>query len=201
MATPPIARKTDPSAQAILYQIDGDDRLVCFNEEWERFARANETANLADPAVLRQSLWDFIQDRETRMIYAMMLERVREEDRVIDFSYRCDTPTQRRTLRMELRRQDGDHVLFLSDVVKVEERPAARLIDPTVARSEEYLDICSWCKRVALPTGEWVEVEEATDRLALFERDLLPQLSHGMCPDCLRDFRSRLAERNTNRSG
>ncbi len=34
----------------------------------------------------------------------------------------------------------------------------------------------------------WVEVEELASVLRLFERDVLPGITHGMCPDCHADM-------------
>jgi hypothetical protein len=36
--------------------------------------------------------------------------------------------------------------------------------------------------------GGWVEVEEAVRELWLFERTQLPQITHGVCPDCQESF-------------
>ena len=43
--------------------------------------------------------------------------------------------------------------------------------------------MCGWCSRV-WAGGAWVEVEAAAGRLGLFERPLLPSMSHGICEDC-----------------
>ena len=43
--------------------------------------------------------------------------------------------------------------------------------------------MCSWCRRVNLGS-EGVEVEEAVERLRLFELESLPQISHGCCEPC-----------------
>jgi hypothetical protein len=50
-------------------------------------------------------------------------------------------------------------------------------------RAQELLTLCSWCKKVRLPEGNWVEVETAALRLEFFLGDA-PQLSHGICPPC-----------------
>jgi hypothetical protein len=43
--------------------------------------------------------------------------------------------------------------------------------------------VCGWCKKVDVG-GSWAEVEEAVTRLRLFDRPLLPQLTHGICEGC-----------------
>jgi hypothetical protein len=44
--------------------------------------------------------------------------------------------------------------------------------------------MCGWCKRVSV-RNTWVEVEDAVLELRLFEREVLPDLTHGICPGCL----------------
>lgn len=173
----------------VVYKIDGRDRLVYFNDAWNRFARLNQAGHLAEASILHSSLWDFVVDRETRLIYEMLFDKVREQAHGLTFSYRCDTPTQRRFMRMELLPQDGQSILLLSRVISAEERDYTPLLDPAMVRSKEYLTICSWCKRVELPAGGWVEVETAVEQLNLFGAPMLPQLSHGICADCVQGFR------------
>jgi hypothetical protein len=38
----------------------------------------------------------------------------------------------------------------------------------------------------------WVEVEVAVEQLRLFGEIILPQLSHGICADCLKDFMKQI---------
>jgi len=47
--------------------------------------------------------------------------------------------------------------------------------------------ICSWCKKI-LVKDDWSEIEEAACKLGLLEADVLPQLSHGICPPCRAAF-------------
>ena len=51
---------------------------------------------------------------------------------------------------------------------------------------EEFLRICSWCRKVC-HEGEWLEIEK------FFDSKFATTTSHGMCPGCLE---KRLAEIN-----
>ena len=85
--------------------------------------------------------------------------------------------------------RDHGHILVTNWLERVEARPPMPLLEPAAARSEEYVTVCSWCKKVELPGATWVEVEEAVEHLRLFDRAVLPQLTHGICPTCLESFR------------
>ena len=85
---------------------------------------------------------------------------------------------------MEIVPDEKAGIRFRNWLVHEELRESVRLLEIETARSQEFLIICSWCKRVKLDEDVWVEVEEAVQKLGLFETAVLPQLSHGMCPDC-----------------
>ena len=63
-------------------------------------------------------------------------------------------------------------------------REAVLLLDPDVQRGEPVLSTCSWCIKACLPNDEWVELEEAVNRLDLFGGGVVPSLKHGLCLDC-----------------
>jgi hypothetical protein len=50
---------------------------------------------------------------------------------------------------------------------------------------EEFLRICSWCRKVC-ENGEWMGLEE------YFTSKFSTQTTHGMCPECLKKGRERL---------
>jgi hypothetical protein len=45
--------------------------------------------------------------------------------------------------------------------------------------------MCAWCKRVDTD-GCWLELDQAIARQRLFEAQLLPEISHGICEDCMK---------------
>jgi len=79
----------------------------------------------------------------------------------------------------------GRVVLFSARLRSEEPRSEPQpLFDPSVPRDDaDFLPMCAWCDRF-LVDGEWVEVEEAAERLELFRRSVLPTLDHGICPRC-----------------
>ena len=126
-----------------------------------------------------------IADPQTRHIYTLLIDRVREEGREARFNYRCDSPHCRRFMEMRINHiRTLDQVEFSSRVLRLERREPVNLIDFSLdKRSSEILNMCSWCKAVLVDQA-WVEVELAVERLGLLADPVLPQISHGMCPDC-----------------
>lgn len=168
----------------IAFSIDSTDRITTVNEAWSVFARANDGEHLLPPGILGRKIWDFICDDATRQIYARLLMRVRGGARPARFRFRCDSPGERRVLRMEITSGEAAAVQFTVTPLVVEPRPAVRLLASATTRSNRLLRICGWCMRVPTDDGRWLEVEEALSVLNIFDDSALPQLTHGICPAC-----------------
>lgn len=167
------------------YEIDAEDRIRWFDDNWSQFAEANDGPGLAHPDILGKSLWDFISDDITVSLYKKIISRVRD-GRTTRFRLRCDGPDCRRLLEMHI---DGDadgNVRFETVPINIESRLPVALFSSKTERSPDLLRVCAWCNRVHVSNGngKWVEVEEAVSHLQLFEQQRLPQLTHGICGAC-----------------
>ena len=167
----------------IVYELDAADLIVSVNEAWENFARNNDGGSLTREAVLNKPLWSFIVHLETSQLYRAILQRVRT-GRTIQFAYRCDAPQIRRFMSMEVSLLKSIFVQFESRIIRVESREPVRLLDATVERTATLLTVCGWCKKVRRTNGAWAEVEEVIVEMDLFNKEQMPQLTHGMCEDC-----------------
>lgn len=166
----------------VVYRIDAQDRIVSTNPEWDRFALENAGENLVSERVRSESLWDYISDHTTRLLYRDLLKRVRSGHQA-NFPLRCDSPDLRRFLEMSMRLAEGDTVEFEVRTLRLEKRAAQPLLERGGERSDEFLRMCGWCKKMPYGAG-WVEIEEAVAKLSLFESAELPLVSHGICEAC-----------------
>ena len=174
------------------YRIDGHDVISYVSPEWLEFALENGANQLVVPGVLGKPLWPFIDGLESRHLYHVMLKKVRTAKAVICFSYRCDAPQLRRYMEMVVRPWGVVRgVEFNSRVVREVPREPVPLLAPTAARSAQMITMCAWCKRIATP--QWLEVEEAIQRLQLFELDYMPQITHGLCRDCEKQIETSMS--------
>lgn len=84
---------------------------------------------------------------------------------------------------MHMHLVDRDAVEFEVRTLSLEIRPSQPLLESGGKRTEEFLRMCSWCKK--MPDGDdWIEIEEAVAKMRLFEAAALPMISHGMCGRC-----------------
>lgn len=171
-----------------IHTINGQDLISSVNEEWLQFAKDNEAQALIEKPVLNHLIWRYISDPETRILYHQIIAKARKTEQVLSFPYRCDSPRFRRYMRMEVVPHENGQVEFISRIEKREPRPPAPVLDFQRAHSDEFLRICSWCKRIAIAADLWQEVEEAVCELELFHRTTLPQLDHVACPRCFEEI-------------
>jgi len=165
------------------YRIGPDDRIVQVDEEFARFARDNGAADLAREA-LGSLLWEHLTGAGIEALYRQLLGRVREDERTIRVPFRCDAPDERRFMSLAIGPgETPGEIDFEAYLIRAECRDPVPLWDSTVLRDDEsLLATCAWCKRVRL--GEWIDAEDAVVRLRLFERTLVPALTHGICEEC-----------------
>jgi hypothetical protein len=163
------------------YSIAKEDRICCINDEWNKFAHANDWSN---SDVIGKSLWGFLNCAGTRQIYQLLVKRVRDDRRKLLVPFRCDSADVRRLMELDLEAGADAVVKFACRIVKLESRPRVELLAGDVERSDQFVTLCSWCKKARIEQDDWVEVEEAVNRLELFKTNVQPQLNHGICPPC-----------------
>ncbi len=166
----------------IYYRLDANDEITPLDDAWAEFARANGAADLATRQ--RVPLWSAIADEASRQVWRAHVDRVRTTRVERTVQCRCDGPATKRWLEVRLSPTDEGAILSESSVIREEPRPRSRLLESLrLRRRDDLVPFCGWCARVQI--GEdWLEVEEATERLGLLSRDTAPTLTHGICPAC-----------------
>jgi hypothetical protein len=166
----------------IVYSVDSGGRIERVSNSWNAFAADNDAPELIDAAVIGRPLVDFIAGSETKHVFDLLSHRVRA-GHVVTLPFRCDAPGRRRRMRLTMTGVSDGGIEFRSTPLEEVERPAQPLLDRGRSHGEEWLKVCSWCKRVKV-VEQWVEIERAAEYLQLFDPGHLPQITHGMCQDC-----------------
>ncbi|MBI2414041.1 MAG: hypothetical protein HYV24_12630 [Deltaproteobacteria bacterium] len=184
--------------KSFTYSIDSQDRLITANSEWDAFALENYAPELAFERIKYASLWDFIYDTETRHIYRLILEKVRNSTVSVRLPFRCDSPDRRRFMEMEMLPLEAMAVMFNTSIIREEKREPVKLLDAFTERSEQFIRMCSWCKCVILDDGSCMEVEEAVRRRELFNEPKLPRITHGACAVCSKKWFDEIGSRRSS---
>lgn len=176
----------DSNSGNVRYRIDSRDRLTGFNAAWDEFAIGNDTPALTGSLIEGRPLWDFITSPEVQHLYEVLLKRVRAGRALSSLPFRCDAPTLRRHMLMDIHLLPVGDVEFCCQVTRVEPRaPVPVDYGARPAEGNRFLRMCSWCNRVDDMHGHWSEIEDAIARLQLFgDVEPLP-ISHTICAQCL----------------
>lgn len=176
----------EPKMSRVRYAIDAADKICFVDDAWGLFATANDGPELTRAAMLGRSLWDCISDHTTRTLYRQVIARVRL-GQLAEFTLRCDGPSCRRLLEMTITPAADGVVEFETRTIRAEDRVPVPVLSRSTARTVDLLRMCAWCNQVNLGTteAEWVEVEQAMERLQIFEGGAMPHVTHGICEPCL----------------
>jgi hypothetical protein len=166
--------------------VDARDMITFVDAQWLTFAIENDTPSLTIESVVGTSLWTHISDAATRQIYEILSRRVRRGGEPAMVPFRCDGPTVRRHMQMSILPRPENSLEYRSLLLAEERRGQLDLFSPDIQRGEHLVVMCSWCKRIRGLI--WMEAEEAIREMGLFKSSPAPRLSHGICPQCTRQF-------------
>jgi len=189
-----LGRSPDQSAPSsgapgrLVYRVDAGDAITWVGPGWLEFARDNDAPELEPSSLLGRPLRTWVAGSSVWQLYALLLQRVRLTGRPLTFAFRCDAPALRRFLTMTMTPLAEHGIEFDSVLTRAESRTPVPLLDRRLARSERFVTLCSWCKRVKVAEGDWREIEAAVEPLRLFGTVARPMLTHGICPSCVRLF-------------
>lgn len=169
---------------SIQYSIDRADRIRFINEGWLHFACQNAGGHLNRASIIGKSLWDFIEGENLSQTYGLIFKAVRTKHQVAIFQFRCDSSVCRRYFQLTVSPLQEDELMLSTHAIREISRDPVLLLDPDVRKGDHVLTTCSWCIKACLPNDEWVELEEAVNRLDLFGSGVVPRMKHGLCLDC-----------------
>jgi hypothetical protein len=172
------------------YRVDETDVIDFVDRWWLAFARENNAVELNEPAVVGRKLWDFISDEPTQELYREIHVRVRTLGNPIAIPFRCDSPTLQRFMQLTISRQDEGHLMYESKLIQTKVQHRLAVLDPKKERAESVLTMCSFCKRSLIEPSGWLELENISLKLRMYEQQKVPALLYTVCPDCSNQFQN-----------
>jgi hypothetical protein len=185
--------------EGVCYCADFAGNIIAVGERnWDEFATVNGAGeSFLSSSIQGKNLFDIIAGDDVVHAYRQIFDDLRSgKEREISFTFRCDSPSVRREMRMCvscIREDMPEAVLFQSLVLDERQRPPVSLFDPDRLRkmmaSERklpILSICSYCHSVRLDQA-WVTPEEYYAAGGTGE----VRLSHGICPSCYAEKKVR----------
>jgi hypothetical protein len=87
-------------------------------------------------------------------------------------------------MHLTIRRQSGGHLLYESTLIRAVPRHHVGLLDHSQNRSEAFLTMCSFCKRTLIEPSGWLEMEDISLNLRMYDQQTVPELRYTVCPRC-----------------
>lgn len=178
---------TEPQTE-VIYEVDAQDHIVTCGGAWDAFQRTNGPGDLPADEVSGHSLWEFVRDPDTREVYRLALESVRNRRAVLNFPYRCDAPDCRRWFEMRIEPMDDRHVRFVSVMQREEPR---RTIIPLTFDVRALVRCCSLCNRILI-RDKALEIEEAMPHLQDATGDGDLRVAYSVCSPCSQAISTRV---------
>lgn len=183
---PETVAESSATCQAF-YEIDGDDRIVALNANWDAQAQQGDGGpRCTAAAIIGRPLLDFMAGDATHMFMRSALQAVRLLGQTRRLPYRCDSPSQRRRFEMVISPLPAGGVRI--EHLLVEQAPRLPGLQ-RLARAGHMAAgwCCSQCLSVKLMgASEWLPPEALDTTL----------LAADVCPTCqnrLASLDSRLA--------
>lgn len=180
----------------ICYVVDTDGVIRHIgSRRWNAFARENGAPEMDAESTVGRNLFDNIQGEAVRRKLLDILTALSHSpDSVWISPFRCDSPGERRNLRLAVTTlRDGDVVtgyLFQSVMLEADSRPPIDIYDfkalsalLKMRRDLPILSMCSFCQRVRddrYTAGEWVLAETYYRQGGTTE----VAISHSICDTC-----------------
>jgi hypothetical protein len=164
----------------MIYCVDLVGNILSIDGPWDEFAAENGGVDLKSKNLIGKNLFSFISSSGVSEAFRTMHHHLNDNPtHRLEFSYRCDSPELRRDMKMVME-STGEGIRYTSSVA------STSLLDPPIpidysTGTNEYLRMCSWCKRFKYPS----ESEHWNELVRLF--DISPSnftISHGICEDC-----------------
>jgi hypothetical protein len=167
----------------MVHRIDAHDRLVGYDAAFSAYAAANGAPDLPEQW-LGRSLWEASANSQTNMVFRALVERARAGT-AVKVPARCDSPSLLGFVEISLSAGADGAVTFTSQLTGARfahsRKATNRFI--TVLDPDAVLRVCAWCFRV---DGDgWRGIEDVVAEHGLLLRDEAPEITHGICPDCL----------------
>jgi hypothetical protein len=163
-----------------VHRIDANRRLCYVDAGFRQAALAAGVGDLPD-RVLGTLLFSHLAGQPTKEWYRRLLDHVAGQG-TASFEFHCDTPTFVRLQRMNICLLENGSMEFTVATLSTAPRPAARVLDWSMARSPRHILMCTWCLRVSSVIG-WIDVEQAAQVLQVFQEAIPPTIDYTICDE------------------
>ncbi|NMC67331.1 MAG: hypothetical protein GYA61_03800 [Spirochaetales bacterium] len=150
------------------YLLDKDNNII-------------DTKNVIyDKNLLGLNYFDFADDLTLIKILKDIFKKVREKRKIFITTYRCDNEKNMRLFELEIIPLNNGILKLIHKLIKETNRSIELDLEK---RSSELFYLCAWCNRIKVGDN-FIEIDDAVNKLKMLEYNYLPKFSHCMCEEC-----------------
>ncbi|MBN2664846.1 MAG: hypothetical protein JXR68_14460 [Bacteroidales bacterium] len=168
--------------EKVSYKINKDNIIVDIFDDWIRAAVTGKASNLADlNNVIGKNILSYFHNDTTQMYYNTVFQKCRLLQQKHSLEYRCDSPTHKRYMKMELVPFANKDINILNYLLKEEPFSYPIYIHESTKNNKTLYNIrCSICNNIKLKgENQWIKPDALTK---VEEQSLF--VIHSVCPDC-----------------
>lgn len=163
------------------YFLNADDEIIQVGKGWDDFALDNDAPELSGLGVIGRPLLDFVSGNVTRLFVLAILQVARTSNQAIELEYRCDSPKERRYMRMRLSMLESGMLRVVHQTLRTEPRAKDIYIYRAPQRTRDTPVRCSMCNLV-MQQNSWIDPERLNPCSLQNKNELL--VIYGICPEC-----------------
>ncbi len=161
----------------IVYYLDGNNVII-------------RVENIDPLGLIGRGYFEFSNDEMLRQLLSKIFDRVRKFNKTFKTTYRCDDEENIRIFELVIEPLGKNILKLTHKLFKKEPRPHS--LDFT-QRSDLIYRMCAWCDKIFY-NDRYIELDEAVNKMKIFEHNFLPRFSHGICNDCQKKLLEELEE-------
>jgi hypothetical protein len=178
MTSTTIAEGSDNPVELV---VNRDDIIIAVGHGWDAAASIGAADALLADAVIGRSLYDYVCGDDTSMFVRVMISGARQRLQPTVRPYRCDSPTHRRWMEMEMVPRPNGDVAITHRILKTE--PMPQRVAPLAGHGKLLPKRCSICNRLRL-AGEWHEPDTRAVATHIATAGERFGVIYGICPTC-----------------
>jgi len=171
----------------VIYLVNSDNIIVEVNQNWDAFAHENNGENVAQSEVVGRSVLDFVTGKVTRNYWQELLNRARDTLQPMTIDYRCDAPSLKRWMRMELQREENGNLRISHQQLATAPRSKPIHFKPARHRGQQTHIRCSFCSRIKIKE-HWHEADDAahhSNEVTHTDGHTF-HVTYGLCGECVK---------------
>lgn len=167
--------------EKVSYKIDSQNKIIEVYDSWKNAAEVGKASEKLDPnSVLDKYILNYVTGDVTKVYYYIMYTECRRLKKKLSLTYRCDSPTHKRFMEMEMTPEEDNCITIENFLLKeepfkhpvhIKDETENLLIPPRFLR-------CAICNSLKID-DEWVLPENIP-----VNKEKEYKVIHSICPTC-----------------